>query len=170
MVKTDVFERETIILRLDKPYLLRFTLRVVYMLECRYGDIHTAVRSLFNKGYDDAAVAVGEFLFALTGLSRERIYDLLDVDTYYHALETIYKAFIRDFPPNGEHETDEGERKIEPYDWDSIYYTARYRLLMGDDEFWGCTPRRFWKLDTLWRLHHGLKEQEEEIYMGEVAY
>jgi hypothetical protein len=30
-----------------------------------------------------------------------------------------------------------------------LYFIARYRLHFTDDEFWNCTPRKFWKLFEL---------------------
>jgi hypothetical protein len=106
-------------------------------------------------------------------LDKSEIEDLMTVDTFNHARDVIFDAFMRDFPQVKKETTEEdsnGEDKSEPYDWDSLYYITRYRFRMDDDEFWGCTPRRFWKLDYLWSVHNGLREPEEEIYMGEVKY
>ena len=37
-------------------------------------------------------------------------------------------------------------RRDAPYDWDKLYFIGRYRLQFSDDEFWECTPRKFWKI------------------------
>lgn len=40
-------------------------------------------------------------------------------------------------------------RRYEPYDWDMLYFIGKYRLQLGEREFWECTPRKFWKLHDL---------------------
>jgi len=42
-------------------------------------------------------------------------------------------------------------------------------LRMGDEEFWGCTPRRFDKLHRLWLKERGV-EAGDRLYMGEFAF
>jgi hypothetical protein len=171
MVKTDLFEQEVIVLRLDKPYVLRFTLRVVYQLERRYGNIKAAMDALFSGTVEESVVAAACFVYVMTGIEKERVDDLLDVNTYRHVLDVVLKLVGRDFPTN---ESDpgagDGDTDNNTHDWDEMYFFARYRLRMSDDEFWACTPRRYWKLNYLWGVHHGLAQPEDEIFMGEVEY
>jgi hypothetical protein len=164
MVNTDIFNREEIIILLDKPYLIQFTFKSVYALEERYGPISAAFKALLNDDIKQAIEAAEVFLYVLTGLPPEKTNEHLDVFRFNMAVEGILKALKRDFPDKKE-ESDNAEAT---HDWDSLYYIGRYWLGMSDDEFWATTPRRFCKLQYLWMLDHG--KTEPEIYMGEVEY
>jgi len=158
----EVFNGKDIFVLLDKPYLLKFTLAVVYKLEEIYGTMTAALESLFNEDTEQAIQTATVFLQLITKAKPEVIGQALDAKVF----EAVSAALRRDFPDK----KDEEEAKENSNDWDNLYYMGRYLLCMSDNEFWHCSPRRFFKLLYLWGIHHKMIEPEQEIYNGNLTY
>lgn len=151
---------------LDKARIIRFTMRALLLLEDAYGSVRAAFNALRDMGDSvRRAKAVVDFLYALAeSLTRDEIAGYLFSADISDVYGKIIEAMENDMPlGDGKTETDSGA-----YDWDWAYYTARYRLLMNDEEFWGCTPKRFWKLVSLWNEDHGHTSGVREFEIDEI--
>jgi len=158
-MKSDMFCDDMITMLLDKPYAARFTMRAAFALERLYGSVRSAVAALDTAAPERAVAAVVRIACLLTGLAPGVVEDILneDIFKFYDCLRCIYELLLRDFPAaEGAPGSDDiGEGSDEGYDWDWLYYTARYRLRMSDEEFWDETPRRIWKMNRLWMQDRG---------------
>ena len=171
MNKTDTLPPLPIIIILDKPRAIRFTMRGIYDIEQIYGNMRSMLDAYFSATPETALNATIDVLSVLLRLDKGYIYKhitekaLMDIRAKIPACITACFADAREG-------TSEGAYKdpYEPYDWDELYYIARYKLKMTDKEFWDTTPRRFDKLYYLWLADNGIIKKEPKIYTGEINY
>jgi len=172
MNKTDTLPTKTIIYTLDKPYILRFTMKTIYELEQIYGSMRAAMDSFYHKDTGVAVQATVIYLSILLALDKKHIDELIGFETMMDARIKIPAALMASFS-DVDDENDEEHKKASPYepnDWDWLYFIARYKLQMSDDEFWDISPRRFDKLYYLWLVDNGVIKPEPEIFMGELNF
>ena len=169
MNKMDTFDINDVVYNFDKPRVLKFTMQKIFELEMIYGSMRAAFDSFYDKDAGKQLLATEIFLQILLGLSIDEIREIMDAHNLTEARGKIPLALETSFSKTEENK-EKNNTPYEPNDWDWIYYAARYRLLMSDDEFWGCTPKRFEKLHYLWCVDKGLIEKEPEIFYGEVSY
>jgi hypothetical protein len=154
---------------IDKVYHVKCTRCTVRLLEERFGSIREANRRLFGQEPEGIVAAVVEYLHAMVSVEKKKLDAWLNVRRLTEALAVIREVIERDFPPADEFRAEEPGSG--DWDWDALYFSARYRLLMTDAEFWDCTPRRFWKLTKLWKRFNVPGSDldyydEKEIYTG----
>jgi hypothetical protein len=169
MSKTDVFDLKTIIINLDKPRVLRFTMRVIFELEQKYGSMRAAIDCLYSGDAEQSVMTAVDFLSYLTGLTKKRLDEVLTVSSLIEARLRIPLAMEAAFPDIDEYK-ERAKNQYESNDWDNLYFIGRYCLLMSDKEFWNTTPRRFDKLYYLWLVANGKIEPEREVFMGEMQF
>lgn len=170
MGKRDTLENKLIVALLDKVRPIRITMLSLLILEGIYGTVGKAMGAL--RDADDPKrvyAAIIDFLYATTaGMTKIEAERHLNENNILDVHRGLIDAVIRDFP-----EADGSDSKPESdnYDWDNLYYIGRYKLLMGDDEFWGCTPKRYWKLFSLWLEEHGAGvENSKELEVNEIPW
>jgi hypothetical protein len=169
MSKTDTLEREQFFFTLDKPRLLKFTMKSVLTLEEMYGSLRGCIDKFISTSQgtdndDDFGVRFAAVVALLqAGLDVSDVEGFLTVDKAVKAMMLIPKALDACFPGVDEGAERARRNPYEGWDWDELYFIARYRLGMTDGEFWGCTPRRFDKLYYMWLVDKGEIKEEEGL-------
>lgn len=168
MGNRDVFDNKGTMILLDKVYTVRFTMRAVFLLEEIYGSITNALKGLSGEPAQALDVLIN-FVSVLTGLSPKDTVLYLTHERVPKVVAGIYEAIQRDFPAKKD------DAKEGTSDWVELYCIGRYRLLMGEDEFWNSTFKRFSKLYEkwleMWLEERGAgKDAEPEIYEGPLKH
>ncbi len=143
-------DRNFDLLMLDKVYPIRLSMNALHLLEKRYGSLAEAVSAFFSGKPETCVEAVIEFVHVLARIDKRKIEKLLNVSRFDGILKSVKTAIENGLPPKEDGRYEGENHGDDSLDWDRLYFIGRYRLLMSDKEFWGCTPRRFWKLSDMW--------------------
>lgn len=160
MKNTDLIIADNMIY-LGKVYPVRYSMRSIYRMECRYGSVDAALERL--RHYENIGVFLDDFAYILSTMikSDERtIHERLNAENLPQIFEVVMKTISEHSVRSTRQSAVRAERD-DGMDWDSLIFFARQRLRWSEGEFWSATPRKLYKaMDLYIGKKPGKSEQE----------